>query len=65
MAEARAMGLRWRIADTFKVNPELPSLHDQLGFAEVAPLDDSKSIAISPEVRDWMHFYRYDLTAQP
>ncbi len=65
IAEARAMGLRWLIADTFKVNPELPSLYDKLGFAEVAPSDDSKSIAISPEVRDWMHFYRYDLTAQP
>ena len=65
MAEARAMGLRWLIADTFKVNPELPSLYDQLGFAVVAPSADSKSIAISPEIRDWMHFYRYDLAAQP
>jgi GNAT superfamily N-acetyltransferase len=61
--DARALGMRWLIADTFKVNPELPSLYAKLGFEEIPPSSDSKSTSISPEIRDWMWFYRYDLTA--
>ena len=61
--DARALGLRWLIADTFQVNPELPSLYAKLGFSEVSPQGDSKSTAISPEIEQFMRFYRYDLTA--
>lgn len=61
--DARALGLRWLIADTFRVNPELPSLYAKLGFSEIAPQADSKSIAISPELKEFMRFYRYVLTA--
>jgi GNAT superfamily N-acetyltransferase len=61
--DARALGMRWLIADTFKVNPELPALYAKLGFAKVPPSGDSKSTAITPEIEQWMWFYRYDLTA--
>lgn len=61
--DARALGMRWLIADTFKVNPELPTLYAKLGFVEMPPSGDSKSTAITPEIEQWMWFYRYDLTA--
>jgi GNAT superfamily N-acetyltransferase len=61
--DARALGMRWLIADTFKVNPELPALYAKLGFVEMPPSGDSKSTAITPEIEQWMWFYRYDLTA--
>lgn len=63
MEDARALGMRWLIADTFKINPELPKLYAKLGFVEVPPSGDSRSTAITPEIEQWMWFYRYDLNA--
>lgn len=61
MEDARALGLRYLIADTFRINPELPSLYAKMGFQKVPP-SSSKFTSISPELEDWMWFYRYDLT---
>ena len=61
--DARALGMQWLIADTFKVNPELPTLYAKMGFVEVPPSGDSKSTAMTPEIEQWMRFYRYDLSA--
>jgi GNAT superfamily N-acetyltransferase len=61
--DGRKLGMRWLVADTFKVNPELPSLYAKLGFTEGAASTNSKSMAISPEIKEWMIFYRYDLKA--
>ncbi|MBB5515526.1 GNAT superfamily N-acetyltransferase [Rubricella aquisinus] len=59
--DARSLGLRWLVADTFKINRELPALYAKLGFDEVVNSGMSKSAAISPQVVDWMWFYRLDL----
>lgn len=63
MEDARTLGLRWLIADTFKINPELPALYGKLGFQIVPPSGTSKSTSLSPEIEDAMWFYRYDLRA--
>lgn len=60
--DARDLGLRYLIADTFKINPELPSLYAKMGFQKVPPSSTSKSATISPEIEDWMWFYRLNLS---
>lgn len=61
--DARTLGIRWLVADTFKVNPELPPLYARLGFQRVPTSGTSKTLSLSPEVTDLMWFYRFDLNA--
>lgn len=59
--DARAMGLKTLVADTFAANPEMPALYDRIGFLRVPPSDISGTSRISPELADHMLFFRLDL----
>lgn len=58
IADARAMGLKVLLADTFAANHEMPALYDTLGFERVAPFDLSGTSKLSPELTDHMLFFR-------
>ena len=61
MADARAMGLKTLLADTFAANTEMPGLYDAMGFQRVDPFAVGGTANISPELVAHMLFYRYDL----
>lgn len=61
IADARAMGIKTLLADTFAANPEMPALYDQMGFERVAPFDLGGTATISPELVDHMLFFRMAL----
>jgi GNAT superfamily N-acetyltransferase len=61
IADARAMGIRTLVADTFAANPEMPALYDRFGFTRVAPSDLAGTLAISPELLEHMLFFRKSL----
>ena len=58
IADARAMGLKVLLADTFAANPEMPALYDALGFARAEPNGASGTMQISPELLDNLLFFR-------
>ncbi|MEO0676078.1 MAG: GNAT family N-acetyltransferase [Pseudomonadota bacterium] len=58
IADARAMGIKTLLADTFAANTEMPALYDQMGFERVAPFDVGGTMGISPELAAHMLFYR-------
>ncbi len=61
MQDARDMGLRRILADTFAANWEMPALYDRLGFSRVQPFDLSGTASLSPELIRHMLFFSYDL----
>lgn len=58
IADARAMGIKTLLADTFAANPEMPALYDNLGFVRVEPFNVGGTAAISPELVKFMLFFR-------
>ncbi|MEM6277234.1 MAG: GNAT family N-acetyltransferase [Pseudomonadota bacterium] len=58
IADARAMGLKTLLADTFAANSEMPALYDQMGFERVAPFDVGGTAGISPYLAAHMLFFR-------
>jgi GNAT superfamily N-acetyltransferase len=61
IADARAMGIKTLLADTFAANPEMPALYDRLGFSRVEPFSVGGTAAISPELVQHMLFFRMSL----
>jgi GNAT superfamily N-acetyltransferase len=61
IADARAMGVKTLLADTFAANPEMPALYDRLGFSRVEPFSVGGTAAISPELVQHMLFFRMSL----
>lgn len=61
LADARAMGLKTILADTFAANPEMPALYEKLGFTRVKPYDVGGTAGISPELVEHMLFFRLAL----
>lgn len=61
MEDARSMGLRTIVADTFAANVEMPALYDRMGFQRVAPSELSATAGVSPELVDHMLFFRLDI----
>ncbi len=59
--DARAMGIRTLLADTFAANPEMPALYDRIGFSRVAPFSVGGTAATSPELVQHMLFFRMSL----
>ncbi|MEM9392810.1 MAG: GNAT family N-acetyltransferase [Pseudomonadota bacterium] len=61
LADAQEMGIRTVIADTFVCNHEMRALYGDIGFAEVPPFAESATADLSPDLREFMAFYRYDM----
>lgn len=61
IADARAMGIKTLLADTFAANPEMPALYDRLGFSRAEPFNVGGTAAISPELVQHMLFFRMSL----
>lgn len=61
LADARAMGMTSLIADTFSANFEMRALYKDIGFAEVAPFDESATAGIHGELVPFMTFLRMEL----
>lgn len=61
LVDARAMGLKTLLADTFAANPEMPALYEKLGFTRVEPFDVGGTAGISPELVEHMLFFRMAL----
>ncbi len=59
--DAREMGLKELIADTFAANHEQPALYDKLGFERVESIAKSATNQISPELSEHMLFFRMSL----
>ena len=61
IADARQMGIKELVADTFAANHEQPALYDKIGFQRVAPSKMSATGQISPELEPFMLFFRMEL----
>jgi GNAT superfamily N-acetyltransferase len=61
IADARAMGLRTLLADTFAANAEMPALYDKMGFQRVAPIQAGSTAGISPQLVAHMLFFEMTL----
>lgn len=61
IADARVMGIKTLLADTFAANPEMPALYERLGFSRVEPFSVGGTAAISPELVQHMLFFRMSL----
>lgn len=61
IADARTMGIKELVADTFAANHEQPALYDKLGFERVGPSEMSATGQISPELEPFMLFFRMKL----
>jgi GNAT superfamily N-acetyltransferase len=61
IADARAMGIKTLLADTFAANTEMPALYDRLGFSRVDPFSVGGTAAVSPELVEHMLFFRMSL----
>ena len=59
--DARDMGIRELVADTFAANHEQPALYDKIGFERVGPSEMSATGQISPELEPFMLFFRMAL----
>lgn len=61
IADARAMGLKTLVADTFAANSEMPALYDKIGFERVEPSSAGSTAGISPELVEHMLFFKMEL----
>ena len=59
--DAREMGIKLLVADTFAANHEQPALYDKVGFERVGPTEMSATGQISPELAPFMLFFRMTL----
>ena len=59
--DAREMGIKELVADTFAANHEQPALYDKMGFARVSSSQMSATSQITPELEPFMLFFRMDL----
>ncbi len=61
IADAREMGLKTLVADSFVGNHAMMSLYRKLGFHEVAPSEDGATVSITPELTKFLVYFRRDL----
>ncbi len=61
IADAKEMGVKHLIADTIKFNSELPALYKKLGFRKVQTAELSYSAHVTPELSDFLFYFRMDL----
>ncbi|WP_425038208.1 GNAT family N-acetyltransferase [Primorskyibacter sp. S187A] len=61
MQDAKAQGLTTLVADTLRGNVAMPRLYASLGFEEVSPGAESRSVGVMPELIDHLRFFRRKL----
>lgn len=59
--DAREMGLKELVADTFSPNFEQPALYDKLGFELVGPSEMGTSVTITPELASFILYFKMTL----
>lgn len=59
---ARQMGLKALFVDTVTPTTAMQSLYASLGFIEIGPYPESASHASFPEIRDFLLFFRKDIS---